>query len=70
MLRVSDREKHFSAITRVLVERVPVEKNFHAGNLVLVGRIEPALISFYRSMKRHVGDASVMLIAAILALRH
>jgi len=70
VLQVSNREKHFSAVTRVLMECMPMEENFGAGNLVLVGRIEPALVSFHRSMKRDVGYAGVMLIAAALTLCH
>lgn len=69
-LWVADREKHFSAIICVLVECVPVEEGFHAGNLVLVRGIQSALISFYRGVKRDVGDAGVVLIAATLALGH
>ena len=70
VLWVADREKHFSAIICVLVECVPVEEGFQAGNFVLVGRIQSALISFYRGVKRNVGDAGVVLIAATLALGH
>jgi len=70
VLHVSNREKHFSAVSRVLIERMAMEENFGAGNLVLVGRIEPALISFHWSMKRHVGHPGVMLIAAALTLCH
>ena len=70
VLWVEDRKNHFSPIVRVLVECVPVQEDFATGNLVLVGRIEPALISFHRGMKRDVGDAGVVLIAAALTLRH
>lgn len=45
-LWVADREKHFSAIICVLVERVPVEEGFQAGNFVLLRGIQSALISF------------------------